>query len=210
MSFRILIADDHGVIRAGLHALLDAEAGMEVVGEASDSQEAVRMASQLAPDIILMDISMPGDGGIKATQKICAANPAPKVLILTIHEDQELLKEALRCGASGYILKQAVKSELINAIQAVARGELYVHSAMTRALLGRPEKAPARRVDTTLTLREVEILRLIAKGYTNSQIAQLLSISVRTVEFHRSNLMDKLGVESRVGLVRYAEEHGIT
>lgn len=209
MPFRILIADDHGVIRAGLQALLDAEPDMQVVGEASNSEEAVRMSGQLTPDVVLMDISMPGEGGIKATQRICSSFPSVKVLILTIHEDKELLQEALRDGASGYILKQAVKSELFNAIHAVMRGELYVHSAMTRALLDPAPKPQSIKMDATLTMRELEILRLIIKGYTNSQIGQLLNISVRTVEFHRSNLMNKVGVDSRVGLVRYAEEHGI-
>jgi two-component system, NarL family, response regulator NreC len=211
VSCRILIADDHGVIRAGLHALLDAEADMQVVGEACSSDEAIRLAGQLNPDVILMDISMPGKNGLEASKKICESVPGARILILTVHEERELLQEALKSGASGYILKQAVKSELINAIHAVARGELYVHSALTRTLLS---DAPAARLATasreiTLTLRETEILRLIAKGYTNNQIGPLLNISVRTVEFHRSNLMDKLGLDSRVGLVRYALEKGL-
>jgi DNA-binding NarL/FixJ family response regulator len=211
MTSQILIVDDHGVIRAGLHALLDSEPDLRVVGEAENSEKAVEMAGQLHPDIVLMDISMPGANGIEATRQICEKYPSSKVLVLTVHEDRELLQEALRCGASGYVLKQAVKSELINAIHAVARGELYVHSSMTRALLNAPPVSshPARSKDSELTLREVEIVRLIAKGYTNQKIGELLHISVRTVEFHRSNVMDKLGLESRVELVRYAAEHGI-
>jgi DNA-binding NarL/FixJ family response regulator len=211
MTSQILIVDDHGVIRAGLHALLDSEPDLRVVGEAENSEKAVEMAGQLHPDIVLMDISMPGANGIEATRQICEKYPSSKVLVLTVHEDRELLQEALRCGASGYVLKQAVKSELINAIHAVARGELYVHSSMTRALLNAPPVSshPTRSKDSELTLREVEIVRLIAKGYTNQKIGELLHISVRTVEFHRSNVMDKLGLESRVELVRYAAEHGI-
>ena len=211
MALRILITDDHGVIRAGLHALLDAEPDMQVVGEAADMNEAIRLTDLLRPDVVLMDISMPGGNGIEATRKISEAYPATRVLILTVHEEHELLQEALRSGASGYVLKQAVKSELINAIQAVARGDLYIHSAMTRALLNQapPSSPPSLRREVTLTLRETEIIRLIAQGYTNSQIGKLLNISVRTVEFHRSNLMDKLSLDSRVALVRYAAEHGL-
>jgi DNA-binding NarL/FixJ family response regulator len=212
MLYRILVVDDHGVIRAGLHALLDSEPGMEVVGEASNSQDAIRLCEQLRPDIVLMDISMPGANGIVTTRRIMEIIPATRVLILTVHEDTELLQEALRCGASGYLLKQAAKSELINAIHAVARGELYVHSALTRALFTKtPATAPAEpaRKDHGLTAREAEILRLIAQGHTNNQIGELLNISVRTVEFHRGNLMDKLSLDSRVALVRYAAEHGM-
>jgi two-component system response regulator NreC len=212
VSFNIIIADDHEVIRAGLRALLGAESDLQVVGEAANGEEAVHLAEQLTPDIALLDISMPGLNGIEATRKIHEAFPSTRVLILTVHEEKELLQEALRNGASGYVLKQAVKSELINAIHAVARGDLYVHSAMTRALLDQtaPVSPPSIRKDyPTLTTREVEILRLIAQGYTNSQIGDQLYISVRTVEFHRSNLMGKLGLDSRVGLVRYAAEHGL-
>jgi two-component system response regulator NreC len=176
MTSQILIVDDHGVIRAGLHALLDSEPDLRVVGEAENSEKAVEMAGQLHPDIVLMDISMPGANGIEATRQICEKYPSSKVLVLTVHEDRELLQEALRCGASGYVLKQAVKSELINAIHAVARGELYVHSSMTRALLNAPPVSshPTRSKDSELTLREVEIVRLIAKGYTNQKIGELL------------------------------------
>jgi DNA-binding NarL/FixJ family response regulator len=184
---------------------------MQVVGEASNARDAFQLAEELCPDIILMDISMPGENGIEATRKLIAKFPSTRVLVLTVHEEKELLLEALRCGASGYVLKQAVKSELINAIYAVSRGDLYVHSAMIRALLDKasaPPPSPPKK-DHTLTMREVEILRMIAQGYTNSQVGKLLNISVRTVEFHRSNLMEKLGLDSRVELVRYAAEQGI-
>jgi DNA-binding NarL/FixJ family response regulator len=211
MRLKILIVDDHGVIRAGLQALLDSEPDLRVVGDAENSVQAIELAGQLHPDIVLMDISMPGANGIEATRQICEKYPSIRVLVLTVHEDRELLQEALRCGASGYVLKQAVKSELINAIHAVARGEIYVHSSMTRALLSKAPAAPhpSQMKDSELTLREVEIVRLISKGNTNQQIGDLLHISVRTVEFHRGNVMDKLGLESRVELVRYAAEHGI-
>ncbi|MDD5370607.1 MAG: response regulator transcription factor [Anaerolineaceae bacterium] len=211
MTSQILIVDDHGVIRAGLQALLDAEPDLQVVGEAENSEKAIEMAGRLHPDIVLMDISMPGANGIEATRQICEKYPSVHVLILTVHEDRELLQEALRCGASGYVLKQAVKSELINAIHAVARGDIYVHSSMTRALLNKTPLSshPDQPKESELTLREMQIVRLVAKGYTNQQIGELLHISVRTVEYHRGNVMDKLGLESRVELVRYAAEHDI-
>jgi DNA-binding NarL/FixJ family response regulator len=211
MRAKILIADDHGVLRAGLRALLNAAPDLTVVGEAADGDEAFRLTEELGPDVVLMDISMPGCGGIEATARLRQLRPNARVLILTFHEDETLLKEAIRAGASGYIVKRAVESELINAIRAVLRGDLYVHSGMTRALLadssspGPSSQMPVER----LTPREMEVLRLIAQGHTNRQIAELLTISVRTVETHRANLMGKLQLESRVELVRYAAEHGL-
>lgn len=210
MTIRILIADDHGVLRAGLRALLSAETELEVVDEASNSEEALALATELQPDVILLDISMPGSSGIDVTRRIKQTLPQARVLILTVHEDEGLLQEAIQAGASGYIIKRAVESELIDAIRAVWRGDLYVHPAMTRALLKEitPAQPSAKEAPVeTLTPREVEVLRLIAQGYTNRQMADMLSISVRTVESHRSNLMGKLNLRSRVELVRYAREN---
>lgn len=209
MTTQILIADDHGVLRAGLRALLNNEPDLEVVGEAANGEEALRLAGELQPDVVLMDINMPGGDGIETTRHLLAAWPDARVLILTFHEDECLLQAAIRAGAAGYILKRAVESELINAIRAVSRGELYVHSAMTRALLADAPIAPPtqRAAVDILTPRETEVLGLLAQGYTNRQIADLLTISVRTVESHRANLMDKLDLHSRVELVRYAAEH---
>jgi len=211
MAIRILIADDHGVLRAGLRALLNTEPSLEVVGEAADGNEALRLTSELQPDIVLMDISMPDCGGIEATRRLTELRPDVGVLILTVHEDKGLLREAIRAGAAGYILKRAVESELINAIQAVSRGDLYVHPAMTRALLPDVISVPAanQMAIERLTPREVEVLRLIVTGHTNRQIADVLTLSVRTVESHRANLMDKLDLHSRVELVRYAAKHGL-
>lgn len=211
MSIGILIADDHGVLRAGLRALLNAEHDLQVLGEAADGQEALAVATELRPDIVLLDLSMPGMNGIEVTRQLKAALPATLVLILTVHEDESLLQEAIRVGASGYIIKRAVESELINAIRAVSRGEMYVHPAMTRALM--KDLAP-RVVSNTdplkiLTRREIEVLRYIAQGHTNRQIADALCLSVRTVESHRANLMSKLNLSSRVELVHYAMEHGL-
>jgi len=212
MPIRILIADDHTILRAGLISLLNAEAGMEVVGEAHDENSAVSLAVETHPDVVLMDISMPDSGGIEATRRIKQLAPDARVLILTVHEDKSLMQEAIRSGAMGYILKRAVKSELINAIHVVMRNELYLHPAMARLLL---LENPAPLLEVTgsipepLTSREVDILRLIAQGYTNNRAAEILSISVRTVEYHRSNLTDKLNLHSRVDLMRYAEEKGL-
>lgn len=212
MPIQILIADDHGVLRAGLRALLSAEPEIEVVDEASNGDQALSLASELKPDVILLDISMPGLTGIEVTRRLKKMLPETRILILTVHEDESLLQEAIQAGASGYIVKRAVESELIDAIRAVWRGDLYVHPAMTRALL-KEMSTPAPPLSgndapvETLTPREVEVLRLIAQGYTNRQMADMLSISVRTVESHRSNLMGKLDLHSRVELVRYAREN---
>jgi two-component system response regulator NreC len=215
MSIRILIVDDHGVLRAGLRALLSAESEFEVVDDAANGTDALRLATELVPDVVLLDMSMPGPNGIEVTRQLKKVLPETRILILTVHEDEIMLQEAIRAGASGYILKRAVESELIDAIQAVWRGDLYVHPAMTRALLKAiaPVAHPAQGAQEgpieALTPREAEVLRLIAQGYTNRQMADHLSISVRTVESHRANLMGKLGLHSRVELVRYAKENNL-
>jgi two-component system response regulator NreC len=211
MVIRILIADDHGVLRAGLRALLKTEPELEVVGEAADGAEALRLAGALRPDIVLMDISMPDCGGIEATRRLRGLLPDVRVLILTVHDDKSMVQEAIQAGAAGYILKRAAESELVNAIQAVSRGDMYVHLPMTRALQPAATVLPAASevAVETLTPREIEVLRLIARGHTNRQIAGLLTLSVRTVESHRANLMDKLNLHSRVELVRYAAQHGL-
>jgi len=194
MSIRILIADDHGLLRAGLRALLNAEPDMEVAGEVSNGHEALRLAGELRPDIVLLDLVMPGLGGIEIARQLRKSLPDTRTLILTVHEDVGLLREAIQAGAAGYLIKRAVESELINAIHAVWRGDLYVHPAMTRALVKDLPPAPAASASSkSLTPREIQVLRLIAQGYTNNQIAEGLSLSVRTVEIHRTNLMRKLG-----------------
>ena len=211
MSIRILLADDHGVIRAGLRALLEGFPDMTVVGDASDGGEAVAKAFELKPDVVLMDLSMPNLGGIEATRQLLQHEPGMRILILTVHEDESLLKEVIRAGAAGYIVKRAAQEDLIHAIRVVARGDLYVHPTMTRILFNEPDKAVTPTVSDveTLTLREIEVLQLLAKGYTNRQIAEQLSLSPRTVEGHRANIAGKLGLHSRVELVEYAEKHGL-
>ena len=208
---RILIADDHGVLRAGLRALLSAEPDMQVVGEAADGKETLRLAGELCPDVVILDISMPGPNSLEVVQRLKDILPDTRVLILTVHEDESLLRASLRSGAAGYIGKRAVESELINAIHAVWRGNIYVHPSMTHALLSKvsPPLALNKDLAEQLTPRETDVLCLIAQGYTNRQTADALCISVRTVESHRANLMAKLGLRGRVALVRYAREHGL-
>jgi DNA-binding NarL/FixJ family response regulator len=209
MPIRILLADDHGVLRAGLRVLLNAEPGLQVVGEAASGHETLRVAGELRPDIVLLDLSLPDLNGIEVTRRLKASLPETHVLILTLHEDERLLREAMQVGAAGYIIKRAVEAELINAVRAVWRGDLYVHPAMTRALLRKDSFASDERAVEPLTPRDVEVLRLIAQGYTNREAAGVLGISVRTVESHRANIMDKLGLRGRAELVRYAREHGL-
>ena len=211
MSIRVLIADDHGVMRAGLRALLNAADGIEVVGEAADGREALELAGQLTPDIVLLDLSMPNMSGIKVAHKLSAMLPQAHTLILTVHEDEELLREAIQAGASGYIIKRAAETELITAIQAVNRGELYIHSALMRQLLkdlSTPPTSSAERLEL-LTPREQEVLRLLVRGYTNRQVAEKLCISTRTVEGHRANIMSKLEFRNRAEMVNFGEQCGL-
>lgn len=209
MPIRLVIADDHALLRAGLVALLSGEQDIQVVGEAYDENSAVAMTIEKHPDVILMDVSMPDSGGLEATRRIQQLAPETRVLMLTVHEDKGLMQEAIRSGAMGYILKRAIKSELINAIQTVMRNDIYVHPAMARLLLMENKVVSADPPDfmpEPLTAREIEVLRLIAQGYTNNQAAEMLNISVRTVEYHRGNLTAKLNLKSRVELMKYAEE----
>lgn len=209
MPIRILIADDHAVVRSGLRGLLGADPELEVVGEADDGTKTLELAASLEPDVVLLDITMPPDSGIETTRRLKQRRPEQIVLILTMHEDEDLLHEALAAGASGYLIKRAEEAEILQAIHAASRGDVYVHSAMTRALLHPATPGEPRRGSTheTLTRREIEVLRLLAKGNTNRQIADLLGLSVRTIENHRANLLGKLGLVSRVELVNYAEEN---
>lgn len=211
MPIRILIADDHAVVRSGLRALLRADPGLEVVGEAEDGTETLRLTETLRPDLVLLDITMPPENGIQTAKLLKEKHPELIVLFLTMHEDEGLLHEALRAGAAGYVIKRAEESEILRAIHAASHGDIYVHPAMTRALLHQPVTMEHRRGSpaSPLTRRELDVLRLLARGNTNRQIADLLGLSIRTVENHRANLMGKLGLVSRVELVSYAEEHDL-
>lgn len=211
MTTRILIADDHSVVRAGLRALLQSAPDAEVVAEAASGESALEMAAQLNPDVVLLDISLPGIDGISVLQALRQSLPATRVLIMTMHEDIALVRGALSAGAAGYIIKRALEAELITAIEAVRRGELYVHPALTRGLLATSAEAPAVSAQAEpLSMRELDVLRLIAQGYTNRQIAAGLGLSVRTVESHRASIMSKLSLRSRAELSRYAAERGLT
>lgn len=211
MPIRILIADDHAVVRSGLRALLQTDPDLDVVGEANDGTIALDLVETLQPDVVLLDITMPPDDGIKTAQRMKEKHPDLAVLFLTMHEDESMMHEALRVGASGYVIKRAEESEIIQAIHAAHRGDIYVHPAMTRALLQQPVTTQHRRGSQPeqLTPREIDVLKLLVRGNTNRQTAELLGLSVRTVENHRANLMGKLGLVSRVDLVDYAEENDL-
>jgi len=211
MASRIVIVDDHGLIRAGLWALLENEPGIEVIGDAEDGNSAVNLVTELQPDIVLMDISMPGLNGIEATSRVKEISPHTQVLAMTVHEDESMLREMIRAGASGYIIKRAIESELLRAIEVISQGNLYVYPSLTRALFKEETPKIAKNDDhkEVLTAREKEVLYLLARGYTNRQIAKELSISPRTVEGHRSSLTSKLGFSSRMELLNYAEVNGL-
>ena len=209
---RILIADDHAIVRAGLRALIQSESAMmELVGEATGGYETIELVEKVQPNVLVLDLSMPDLDGIAVTKKIAPQFPSLKILMLTLHEDEALLRAALKAGASGYILKHAAETELISAIYTILRGDLYVDPSLVRKLLSDESSAAVvqSQFTETLTPRETEVLKLIVQGYTNRQIGEKLNISVRTAESHRANLSDKLGLHSRVELVRYAREHGL-
>lgn len=208
---KVLIADDHAIVRAGLRALLAEASDFNLVGEAVGGYEAIELIGRTNPNVMILDLSMPDLDGISVTRQVKQKFPDLKILILTLHEDEALLKEAIKAGAAGYILKKAAEAELISAIRVILRGELYIDPSMLRGLIDEPPQPQEEQENLSepLTPREMEVLRLIVEGYTNRQIGQELSISVRTVEGHRANIADKLGMHSRVELVRYARQHGL-
>ena len=207
----ILIADDHAIVRTGLRALLRAEPGLQLVGEATGGYEAIELVGKTRPDILILDLSMPDLDGIAVTRQLKPEYPDLRILILTVHEDEAMLREAIRAGASGYIVKRAAEAELIAAINTIRHGDLYVDPTMLRVLLvesPKPRTEKPARPDP-LTPRETDVLKLIVQGYTNRQVGEELGISVRTVEGHRANLLEKLGLRTRVELVRYARDRGL-
>jgi len=208
---RVLLADDHTILREGIRVLLGREADVEIVGEADDGIRAVEMAGRLQPDVVVMDISMERMGGLEATREIILTNPGVRVVILTMHDNEEYLVEALKAGASGYVLKEAAATDLAEAIRAAARGDVYLYPSVARKLVRDYVKrvSDPKTVAETLTTREREVLKLVAEGYTNKEIAALLGISVKTVENHRSNMMRKLDLHDRTELARYAVRIGL-
>jgi DNA-binding NarL/FixJ family response regulator len=209
MSLRILVADDHGIVRAGIRLLLERQPGMEVVGEASDGAEAVELAIRLRPDLSILDVGMPRLTGLQAAREIRAQRPGARVLMLSMHDDEHYLFEALKAGASGYVLKREADHDLVAAVHAVGRGEAFLTNAAERSIIRQWMADGAAGPAIPLTPREEEVVKLIAEAHTNAQIASILHLSEKTIESHRANVLRKLGMRDRVELVRYAIRRGL-
>lgn len=213
-KIRILLADDHAILRAGLVRLLGEEKDIEVVGEAENGREAVQKVQELHPDIVLMDIGMPVMNGMEATKQIKKRDADVKVLVLTMHDNEEYLFQVLQAGAAGYVLKKAADSDLVNAIHVVSRGDCFLYPSAAKMVVEnyldklKHGQEPTSSFDT-LTDREREILKLVAEGHTNREIAETLFISVKTVETHKANIMEKLNLHKRAELVKYAIKKGL-
>ncbi|GAA5527991.1 response regulator transcription factor [Herpetosiphon gulosus] len=203
----ILLADDHAVMRDGVRMVLEAQPDFRVIGTANDGTEAVDLADALHPDLAVLDIAMPGMNGLAAAREIRTRSPETKVIFLSMHEGEEYLKEALRAGATGYVLKRAAATELVSAIRAVQRGDSYLDPALIAKLNQLGDSDTVKLAD--LTDRELEVLKLVAEGLTNRQIAAQLVISVKTVQSHRTNIMEKLDLHDRTDLVKYAIRRGM-
>jgi DNA-binding NarL/FixJ family response regulator len=205
----ILIADDHGIVRAGLRMLLDRQEGMNVVAEAEDGVDAVEKALNQKPDIAILDVAMPRMTGLQAARHIRDQAPEVQVLLLSMHDDERYLLEALKAGASGYVLKRAADTDLVDAVRAVARGNSFIsphaEGTLLKKVLSDPDGDPTEK----LTPREREVVKLIAEAYTNKEIAAILNLAEKTVESHRANVLAKLGMRDRVELVRYAIRRGL-
>lgn len=210
---RVLLADDHAVLRAGLRMLINGQPDMEVVGEAATGEDAWRQAGALRPDIVLLDLTMPGTGGIEATGRIVRDRPGVRVLVLTMHDDIAYLRSVLAAGASGYVLKRSADTELLSAIRITHRGGTYLEPSLAGEVveetLGRRGRQGEETARSPLSDREREVLRLVAQGHTNQEIADRLALSVKTVETYRARLMVKLGLRTRADLVRYALSIGL-
>jgi two-component system, NarL family, response regulator NreC len=209
MSIRIVIVDDHAVVRSGLRLVLEGEEDLEVVAEAADARNAVFEARAHQPDVILLDVVMPGRSGIDAIPDLLEESPETKVLVLSMQDDPAYVREAFSAGASGYVLKEAADAEVVAAVREVANGERYVHPALGARLVAAETEERVRAEEDPLSEREHEILRLLALGHTNQEIASQLYLSVRTVETHRAHIMQKLRISTRAELVRYALEQGM-
>ncbi len=212
-KIRLLLVDDHQIVRAGLRMLFSAEEDMAIVGEAGSGAEALVAVQNLRPDVVIMDVAMPGMNGIEATRRIKEISPDTLILALTMHEDERYFFEMINAGASGYIPKRAAPDDLISAIRVVNQGNVFLHATLAKFLMneviGRSEPSATSSGDDLLTARELEVLTLIAEGMTSREIAQKLVISHKTVDRHRENIMAKLDLHSRVDLVKYAIEQGL-
>ncbi len=212
MKTRVLLADDHTVLRIGLRMLIEAQPDMTVVGEAGNGLEALAKAEELVPDVLLLDLSMPLLGGLAALGRLRQTVPQTRVLVLTMHDDEEYLRVALQSGAAGYVLKRAAETELLAAIRAVMRGDFYLHPGVTRLLLDDMDLLPTPPLTDpweTLSEREQQVLRLVALGHTSAEIAGTLFLSVKTIETYRARGMEKLEFRTRAQLVRYVLRHGL-
>ena len=201
---RILICDDHALLRSGLKRLLDAEGDIEVVGEAANAEGAIECAAEVRPDVVLLDIVMPGRNGVEAMPDLLTAAPDAKILVLSMQDDPTYVRRAFAAGARGYLLKEAADAELVQAVREVAAGRLYVHPLLGARLAAAEIETGAPHEADPLSGREHEVLRLLALGHTNQEIAHMLFISVRTAETHRAHIMRKLGLSTRAEIVRYA------
>jgi DNA-binding NarL/FixJ family response regulator len=210
-AIRLLLADDHTLVRAGIRGLLQALPGMEVVGEAGDGHEALHLARALRPDVVLLDVGMPSLNGLEVVARLADIDPAIRALILSMHNSEEYVLQALRAGAAGYLLKGSAVSELEIAVRAVARGETYLSPAVSKRVVDDYVSRTGGTADplTSLTPRQREILRLVAEGQTSKEIAQRLGLSYRTVESHRMQLMKRLNLHDVTGLVRFAMRAGV-
>jgi two-component system response regulator NreC len=212
-KIRVLLADDHAVVRSGLRLIVDAQPDMTVTGEAEDGLEAIEKAQELEPDVIVMDISMPNLGGLEAIRRIKRDGRATHILVLTMHDSEQFFFQSIQAGASGYVTKAAPEWELVTAIRSVHQGDCYLNPSVTKFLvndyLERVKRGDKRTPVDLLTDREREIIHLVAAGHTNREIAEMLSISEHTVHNHRANLMEKLGVHNRLELLKYAMREGI-
>ena len=210
-KIRVMLADDHAILRSGLRALLNAEPDIEVVGEAADGQEAVALAERLRPDVVVMDIAMPRLDGLQATRQIAARLPQTRVLALTMHAEEQYLLQVLEAGGAGYVLKRSADDELLEAIRIVRRGEVYLYPSAAKMLLEayrRSDRSGESR-EHALTEREEEVLKLTAEGYSNTEIAGRIYLSPKTVDTYRQRIMEKLGLHHRAELVRYALDRGL-
>lgn len=212
-KIRVLIADDHAIVREGIRLILALHDDIEVVGEAADGSEAIDKVGKLSPEVVLMDIAMPGLGGLEATLEVTKMRPESKVLVLTQYDDAEYIYRFLKAGAAGYVLKKAVGTELVSAIRAVSQGKSFLDPAIVdkvvKGFLEQPDVAESEILYDSLSDREKQVLKLVAEGHTSRQIADVLSLSIKTVMTHRLNLMEKLAIHNRAELIKYAIRKGL-